>query len=269
MKTFPDVDRRTLKRWMGRVWRKMDICKPESRRVALVYHSVGGSSGAVPIEVFRKQVEWLATNAERIRLHELFEGGNTAPLQVCITFDDGYASVIENAFPILQRCGFEGVVYVNPAWIGDASRRVSYSSRGFYAHEEFMTWADLKLLQSEGWVVGSHGVDHLDLTRLSIEDTYRELRNSRAAIEDRLDVPCKDFAYTWGRYNSVVRQAVSESGYVTGAAGYHGSIKIRTNRLSFPRIDIRRGYSLEDFIAVTQGDWDYLALKQRRWFSER
>jgi len=111
--------------------------------------------------------------------------------------------------------------------------------------------------------VGSHGVRHLDLTRESDDGIRAELTNSRAAIEKELGVRSPIFAYTWGRHTPRLRRLVEQAGYSHALAGIHAPLSDDMDPFAVPRIAIRRDYTLSDFKAVVQGDWDYLGWLQR------
>ena len=66
---------------------------------------------------------------------------------VTITFDDGYSSVFDNAYPIMSSFGFKGVPYVITDYIG--------SNDWLY-----LSLAKLQALHDAGWEIGSHGSNH-------------------------------------------------------------------------------------------------------------
>lgn len=87
---------------------------------------------------------------------------------VMLTFDDGVRSQYENAYPILEERGMQGVVAVNPNSLNRDGR---------------LTIDQLREMRDAGWDVSSHpeaGFDDLDdpeATRASIEDAYEYLDN--------------------------------------------------------------------------------------------
>ncbi len=101
--------------------------------------------------------------------------------------------------------------------------------------------------------MGSHGVDHLDLTRAAPDVCTQQLVQSRDEIDRRLGAGCKHFAYTWGRSNARLRALVSQCGYRYAAGGVHGPIRPGFEPMNFPRINVSRDYSLDDFKADRAG----------------
>lgn len=250
--------------WKRRLGRLFGALSPDHRRtLILLYHSVGESPLAVPVAMFRQQVAWLAERATFISLDAAMQTDRGNRLQVAITFDDGYASLLDQAAPILAEYGAMATAYLNTGWIGETSRKVSDEALGHYPEEYFLTWRDVEILAEAGWMFGSHGVEHLDLTKHEITIVARELGGSKREIESRLGQPCRHFAYTWGRFTPALQHAVKNAGYVSAVSGLHGPVLQTSGQLALPRIDVRAEYELRDFIDVMTGRWDYLGLKQR------
>ena len=61
-----------------------------------------------------------------------------------------------------------------------------------------LTWDDVRTLLDLGHDVGSHTVQHPNLARLSPAETRRELRESRATLEDELGRAVRWLAYPFG-----------------------------------------------------------------------
>lgn len=235
----------------------------DDRKVILLYHSIGPKAPALAEECFRRQMEWLTTHARIVPLPSLLDGAPGAGLQVALSFDDGYASVHDLAAPILQSHGAVGTVYVTTGRMGDSTRHASDESLGHYPGETFMLWDEIVALHRAGWTVGSHGVEHLDLTAVPTAAAERELRDSKARLEVRLGVACRHFAYTWGKYSEILQGLVEQAGYASAVSGLHGPVARGSDRFALPRIDVRAEYELPDFIAIVTGAWDYLGVKQR------
>lgn len=238
------------------------------RRIVLLYHALGDGPLALNEDAFRKQMEWLASAAEILPLGALLAARGRSPLQVAITFDDGYASVHAAALPLLRDVGAVATVFLNTGWVGVRERKRSDSAQGHYPNDAFLLWHEVEDLAAAGWEVGSHGVDHLDLTQWPDAIVRAQLNDSRARIRDVLDVCSPVFSYTWGRNTPHLRRLVAECGYTHALGGVHGAVSEASDPMALPRIDIARPYSMDDFKAIVRGDWDYLAwLQQARSFA--
>lgn len=249
------------KRRIGRLFGGLTASK--HRTVVLLYHSIGESQLAVPEPLFREQIAWLSERATIVPLKQVVEPQLHPGMQVAITFDDGYASLHDRVAPILAEHGATATVYLNTGWIGETQRKASDAALGHYPQEYFMNWREAAALAKAGWTIGSHGVEHLDLTQQEHARIMRELGDSRNAIETRLGQPCENFAYTWGRFTSELKHNAKLVGYLTAVSGLHGPVSAGSDRFALPRIDIRAEYELRDFVDAVTGRWDFLGFKQR------
>jgi peptidoglycan/xylan/chitin deacetylase (PgdA/CDA1 family) len=249
------------KRRLGALWGLFAPRRP--RKVILLYHALGANPPAVTENGFRQQVAWLAKNASIVPLDDLLKATSADGLQVAITFDDGYASLHDQVAPLLAEYGATATVYLNTGRIGHSTRNASDAALGHYPNEHFLTWSEVGSLVDAGWTIGSHGVEHLDLTRQDADAVARELADSKREIEFRLGQPCQHFAYTWGRFTPTLQHAVRNAGYISAVSGLHGPVTSDSDRYALPRIDVRAEYELRDFVDVVKGHWDYLGLKQR------
>ena len=119
---------------------------------------------------------------------------------ICLTFDDGWESDATIALPALCPDEFSGATFfITTDHVGTPS---------------FLTWAQVRGLADAGMEVGSHTCSHPDLTRLAPGDLRRELRESRADLEERLgrpvDAHCR---FPHGIYNRRVLAEAADAGY--------------------------------------------------------
>jgi peptidoglycan/xylan/chitin deacetylase (PgdA/CDA1 family) len=113
-----------------------------------------------------------------------------------LTFDDGYASVVTRALPVLIRFGLPAVVYV----IG---RRIGGDNRwpGQWPSIPTMPLADiaqLKELAAAGIEIGSHSWSHPVLTEIDNQSLTAEVNHSADRLEQALGIPIRHFAYPYG-----------------------------------------------------------------------
>ncbi len=75
---------------------------------------------ALPVRVFRQQMEWLAENFTPVTIQELAERSRRGlPIggMAAVTFDDGYLDNYEFAFPILQAMKIPATFYVTTGFV--------------------------------------------------------------------------------------------------------------------------------------------------------
>ena len=114
MRTIEGV-RRRLRRWRDR-----------RRPAILLYHRVARQDCdpwglAIPPALFAEQIEALSRRRTVVSLERLadeLERGRAPGGWVAITFDDGYADVLHEACPVLQRYGCEATLFVTTDTLG-------------------------------------------------------------------------------------------------------------------------------------------------------
>ena len=101
-----------------------------------------------------------------------------------------------------------------------------------------MTFDELRGLADRGVEVGSHTVSHPHLTELPDEELDRELRDSRAELEDELSRPCRFLAYPYGDDDPRVHEAARRAGY-DAAFALPGPVN-GFDRYAVPRVGVYR-----------------------------
>ena len=250
-------DRIAFKRCIGQFYALLNA-RDAHRRLILLYHSVGGGTGATATAAFRDHLEVIARTGYIVALRDIVRSFPDRGIAVAITFDDGYATLRDRAAEILADFGSPATVFLNVGEIASTERRSSRAEDGYYPGEQFLTWQDVDALVTAGWHIGSHGIGHIDLTSVATATVKRELFSSKAVIEQRLGTVCDMFAYPWGRYNPNVRTEVQLAGYCYGLGGNHSCLTDKSDLLALPRVNVASEYSRDDLAAILRGDWDYL-----------
>lgn len=165
------------------------------------------------------------------------------PRSLVITFDDGYRSVYEQAFPVLRSFNMTATVFLT---VGEKGANYPSGRLPSLNGIPMLDWSEIKEMNQEGISFGAHTQTHPDLTRLPPDSIEAELVNSKVIIEDALGVPVDSFAYPFGRYDRqsyhLVRQKFScactdKLGLVTAASDIYALERVdayylRTDRLS-------------------------------------
>jgi peptidoglycan/xylan/chitin deacetylase (PgdA/CDA1 family) len=258
------------KRHIARVWRalsKRTSGREHSRCVVLLYHALGKTANASSPELFEEQLRYLRDFACVVDLKTLWQrhiaNASALGLTCCITFDDGYSSIYELAYPLLRRYGFPATVYLTTDAIAHDENQRSDDYPGLYGGERMLNWVQVREMSLNGIRIGSHLQHHRDLTLLSRAAATVELSQSKQIIEKMVGLPCERLSYPWGRCNRQVLRYAVDAGYKTAVTGIHGPIRRRTNALKIPRIDIRNDYNMQDFENICKGSWDFLGPLQR------
>jgi peptidoglycan/xylan/chitin deacetylase (PgdA/CDA1 family) len=161
---------------------------------------------------------------------------------VVVTFDDGYRSVIEEAFPILASLGVPGTVFVPTDFVGAEVAAWPgtdhWIGSGYEQELTPMTWGDLGVLRDAGWEIGSHARTHPHLVRVDDDRLAEELVGSRSVVEHELGGRCLSLAYPYGEADARVASAARAAGYQ--AACTLTSAFESSSPLTWPRVGIYR-----------------------------
>lgn len=148
---------------------------------------------------------------------------------VVLTFDDGYRSVYEHAFPILQRWQMPATIFLT---VGTAAtdRLPSFGGR------EMLSWAEIREMQKCGIAFGAHTLTHPNLTRLPLADAEREMRVSQEIIAQALGVAVETLAYPGGRSNARVR-AIAQKYFACACTDALGLASVRSDPYALARVE--------------------------------
>ena len=124
-----------------------------------------------------------------------------------ITFDDGYQTVYDVAFPILQRYGMSATVFLTT---GEKRMAMGAGRLSSIKGRSMLSWDEIQEMHRCGVTFGAHTLTHPDLTRLTFDQIRFEIYDSKAIIEDALGAPVTCFAYPHGRYNGRIRDLVQQ-----------------------------------------------------------
>lgn len=208
----------------------------------LLYHSIPGSNStndryAVSVEKFEEQMKQLRDwGYTTITIQELVghvRKGSVLPRRpIVITFDDGYQNVFENAFPIMERYGFSGTVYI-------VANRLE--SDGFMGKKE------LKELIENGWEVGSHGMTHTELTQ-NHALVRSEILQSRLDLNKALGIKVFSFAYPFGSLDWYISNKVLDYGYFAAVGVGNLSAHSAGTVYNLSRREVEGDSTLDEFI---------------------
>src|SRR5215510_3336802 len=148
---------------------------------------------------------------------------NIPPRSAVVTFDDGWKSQYEVAWPILKKYGYPVTLFIYTEGVRG----------GALGGGEAITWEQLADMRDNGVDIQAHSATHQDLreghTVMVIEDRKRskkkltgadyekwiqnEVVGSKELLEQRLGIKVNCFAVPFGNYNEHVKELARNAGY--------------------------------------------------------
>ncbi|CAI2391983.1 MULTISPECIES: polysaccharide deacetylase family protein [Alteromonas] len=209
----------------------------------LLYHHVSSSTPAstsISPEAFKSHMEYLDAHHTVVSLQDVvsaIQHNTTLPENaVAITFDDGYANILDNAHPILADLGFPYTVFINPDEIGVGPKQ--------------LTWEQVIAMHNDGVVFANHTLDHLHMLngeqamgeRAWLEKVWQNVESAEKKIEDKLDISLKYLAYPFGEYNTALANKLKTEGYI-GFGQHSGAVGPSSDMQALPRFPAAGSYA--------------------------
>jgi len=225
---------------------------PNRELLVLAFHEIDDPAQAVmpgyaiSPQAFEAQLTWLqAQGFHLVNLDQVLaaqRGGRLPTKPVLLSFDDGYASVYREAFPILKRHHAPAIVAVVGRWLEPSGGMVQFGDERI-PRSRLLSWDQLREMQRSGLVeVASHSYDlHKGIngnpqgnsmpaatTRLYSETKGYEsdaayqrrlrtdLRTNADLLQQQLGHRPRAIAWPYGRYNATAAAIASRLGMPVG-----------------------------------------------------
>lgn len=227
----------------------LEVIKPEPARIPLP----DGQVGRIPILMYHQissgpDCMWVETSAFRAQmqyLHEqgihtitlsqaaaLLQGHYDTSKMVVLTFDDGYDTFYQHAWPILQEFNQTATVFVISGLVGNPG---------------YMNWDQIKFLSLQGIEIGGHTLTHPLLPDMSAPSAQKEIEQDKTNIEAQLGQAISSFCYPTGRYNGQIQRMLVEAGYEHAVTMVQREATSQDRLLLLPRWGVYQGDSLARF----------------------
>jgi peptidoglycan/xylan/chitin deacetylase (PgdA/CDA1 family) len=156
-----------------------------------------------------------------------------------ITFDDGYKDNHDFAAVELRKRDMSATFFVATNFI--SSDRVPWWDADSPIRPKWMNWDDVRSLRDQGFAIGSHTEDHVDMGVVARDEALAQLVGSRKKLASELGTDPEFFAYPYGRANQMSetnRSAVAEAGYRCCLSAFGGAVGPETRPLYIKRISL-------------------------------
>lgn len=212
---------------------------------------------ALSPDAFEACCAWLTRNRRVVDLGsavEMMDRSWRLPRGVAaLTFDDGYASLYDHAFPILRHYGLPATVFVVTETLTPAGRVVDWVEPPPPQPPATLSSEQILEMQDGGVRFESHSYSHLRLPSLDDEACVEDLTMSREVLQDVLGRPVGMLAYPRGEHTERVRRSAQLAGFRVAF-----SLPVRAEHVgpyAIPRVGLFRGNAVPA-----------LRIKSSRWY---
>jgi peptidoglycan/xylan/chitin deacetylase (PgdA/CDA1 family) len=207
----------------------------------VTYHEIafGRSPLCVSVEVLRAHLDCLAecavTPMTISDLGRSLREGRLPRQAICLTFDDGFASVVDAAAPLLLERECPATIFAVAGYLG---KQNDWPSQPAWVERRPLAGArQLSDLAEAGFEIGAHGFEHEPLGRVTAEVADREIVDGRAALEDAVGVAVTSFAYPYGSLPSRAARALVLQTYSAACTTIPDVVRRNSGLATLPRID--------------------------------
>ena len=218
---------------------------PQNQAVILQYHHVSTTTPAstsVSFEQFKRHLDLIDSLGFQVLslpeiLTHIHQGIPFSQKTVGISFDDGYLSIYQNAFPELQKRHLPFTIFVSPQAIDSQ-------------HGNSLNWKQLKEMQNNGATIANHSWnhDHL-LSRRPHEQTHEwsvrmtnNIKRAQLRLNNELGIKNTLFAYPYGEFNHDLKKIMQGEGYLAFSQ-QSGPVSNYSDKQALPRFPASGRYA--------------------------
>jgi len=244
-----------------------DVIDGDGHAVITIYHHVDSStppSTSLSEEQFREHMAYLRDNNFEVwpldRLIQALKERSPIPERTAVvTFDDGYISIYETAFPIMEEMGFPWTLFVS-------TEPIDNNQRGY------MNWDQVRELSEAGVIIANHMVTHPHMIdplpgeteSERIERLRDELLSAERRIEQETGQSHRMVAYPYGEFDQAVTTMVEEEGFI-GLAQNSGAVGYYSDMLALPRFPLAGIYASMNSVPTKLNSMAFRIERQEPW----
>ncbi len=133
--------------------------------------------------------------------------------KICITFDDAFANLLDNALPALEQYRIPAIIFPVADNLGEKPQWHMLQGHP-ESNERIMTPKQLAAMSKNSLIkIGSHTLTHPELATIQSEQIRTELVESKKKLESALSICVEDVALPHGSYNDEVLTLAQELEY--------------------------------------------------------
>ena len=208
----------------------------ENSAAVFVYHRFGEDkypSTNIKISQFKKHIdELIKNNYNIISIEEIIDTlinkKDLPEKTIGLTIDDAFASIYENAWPLLREKKLPFTIFISTQPVKSKSKN-------------YMKWRQIKEMLNSGVTIGHHTKNHLHLVNKDKEKIINEIEEANNDFLENLGFVPDIFAYPYGEYNYEIKQITKK--YFKAAFGQQsGALYNEIDIFELPRYSLNEQY---------------------------
>ncbi len=214
----------------------------------LIYHDISihfKDEYTISPALFAAQMEWLYSNGYTTltfkEIENFIKKGKTKA--IIITFDDGYASFMDYAFPLLREYNFKATINIIGKYVG------SFIWMG--GNRPMLSWDEYRYIINSGLIeLGCHTFNlHIKggVTTFSDKELRNDLTFFQETIEKEIGKNTEILAWPYGIYNERSIKIAKEAGFKYILTSKEGYLVKESKFHEIPRLNINNKIDLISF----------------------
>lgn len=179
-----------------------------------------------------------------IILQHIQQGSSFSRKTLGISFDDGYLSIYQQAFPELKKRNLPFTIFVSPQAIDKQ-------------HGNSLSWLQLQEMQKHGATIANHSLNHDHLLARQNNEALSEwktritqnINQAQLRLGSELNTFEKLFAYPYGEFNHALQSLLDEQGYIAFSQ-QSGPISSSSHLQALPRFPASGVYANLETLSI-------------------
>ena len=215
----------------------------------LMYHNIDSVAGfnTVSMKNLTQQLEYVKESFQIVDMNTYLKTINQPNNKnVVISVDDAYISFDNLFLPFLENHNIPVILFVPVNHIGKYNIWDKDQQR-----LEIVSREKIKILSNNKLVtIGSHGLTHRKISKLTDQEIRSEIINSKYELEELIAEEIKHFSYPFGQindYNKLAIDILKKTGYKSACSTRYRNTNYRNDPYNLFRIEIEPSDNMESF----------------------
>lgn len=169
---------------------------------------------------------------------------------IVLTFDDASLSHITTVAPTLKKYGF-GATFFICEFPPSKGKENTKDCPGFEDKTVYMSWKQIKELNTLGFEIGNHTLTHSHLDRISNEKLHEEIDAINARCSNYGIAKPVSFAYPAYKTSAASLEILKNEGFLWARTGGRAYDPLKNHPLLIPSIHPSLHKNMEEFIEIT------------------